>query len=339
MIKLSICIPTYNRSGYLRQAIKSIIDQIDEGNRDIVEIAISDNCSIDDTDEMMNQLMNENQSLNIVYSKAESNLGPDRNYLRAVSIASGEYCWFLGSDDMIADGSLKRLLDVINEGHTVLISDRYNARFEDMKIIGKERFFRPDLQEDTVFSFANEKDWDFYLNRCSSLGGLFSYLSSIVVNRERWNQIESEEYNSFIGSAYVHVAVILKMLKQTNDTTLKYLKKPIAVNRTGNDSFLSNAYQRTMLDIEGYIQLSNLFEDTLVIKEGVREVVRRERPAVHWRLVLLSNKDEFSKMIIALKEIGYVKSQIDEIIAERSCRLLSLIVVIVNKMKLKFRKG
>ena len=44
---LSICIPTYNRSGYLEQCLESIVHQ---ERFDEIEVIISDNCSTDDTE-------------------------------------------------------------------------------------------------------------------------------------------------------------------------------------------------------------------------------------------------------------------------------------------------
>ena len=48
-MKLSICIPTYNRAKYLPTALDSILEQITER----VEIAICDNGSIDATPEIV----------------------------------------------------------------------------------------------------------------------------------------------------------------------------------------------------------------------------------------------------------------------------------------------
>ena len=51
--ELSICIPTYNRAEYLKEALDSIIKQINDTNRDKVEICISDNASEDNTKELI----------------------------------------------------------------------------------------------------------------------------------------------------------------------------------------------------------------------------------------------------------------------------------------------
>ena len=50
--KITICIPTYNRLNYLNQLLDSIIKQSDEN---YIQIAISDNASIDKTEDLVNE--------------------------------------------------------------------------------------------------------------------------------------------------------------------------------------------------------------------------------------------------------------------------------------------
>lgn len=52
---LSICIPTFNRSQYLRLTLESITNQELFQNSDEIEIVISDNCSSDDTQSVTEQ--------------------------------------------------------------------------------------------------------------------------------------------------------------------------------------------------------------------------------------------------------------------------------------------
>ncbi|MDR3150214.1 MAG: glycosyltransferase [Candidatus Peribacteria bacterium] len=54
MLKLSICIPTYNREKFLPDALNSILKQINDNNKDKIEICISDNASEDNTKELIN---------------------------------------------------------------------------------------------------------------------------------------------------------------------------------------------------------------------------------------------------------------------------------------------
>ena len=93
--KLSVCIPTYNRGEFIGQTIQSIIDAAE--GIDVTEIAVSDNSSNDNTREVIEY--SRRKFPNLTYFCWDKNMGADRNFLKVVEIASGEYCWFMGSDD------------------------------------------------------------------------------------------------------------------------------------------------------------------------------------------------------------------------------------------------
>ena len=245
-MELSICIPTYNRSSYLKECLDSIAAQaVIIATK--IEIVISDNNSSDDTETMVADFCSKNPFLNIVYSKNETNIGPDRNFLKVIELASGKYCWFIGSDDMIAPGSLERIICELASNHTIYLFNRTNCTKDGMVRI-KDSMFLDKSLGDTVFCFNNDKDWAYFFNSCSSLGGCFSYISSIVFSREQWNLIPYPE--EYIGTAYPHTAVLLQML-MVNGSSMKYLQDSLVLNRVGNDSFFKNVLQRFLLDYDG----------------------------------------------------------------------------------------
>ena len=82
---LSICIPTYNRSQYLKETIDSIIGQ-EEFKSENVEIVISDNCSTDDTEIVCKKYTEQYE--NIKYFKNQENVR-DRNFPLVLSKGSG----------------------------------------------------------------------------------------------------------------------------------------------------------------------------------------------------------------------------------------------------------
>ena len=328
MCKLSICIPTYNRAIYLSEAIKSILSQLTEEMFEKVEVAVSDNCSNDNTQEVIEDLRIKYPKAKIVYHVNEVNIGPDKNFLKAVSISSGEYCWLLGSDDKVADGAVKRVIDQIDLKCTVYLSDRYNADCKNMSIFEIQRFFSPELTQDYVFEICDQEDWSFYLSKCRSLGALFSYISSVVFSKKEWDKILEEMYFPYVGTAYVHVAILLLTIKNNERSTIKYLHDPIVINRTGNDSFMQNRYQRTMLDFDGYIKLSEIFAENQFTKAAVRYVIKHEYPIVSWRLIVKTNKEEFIQLIKKLEEVGYSYREIEHIEMLRRYRYISLLMYV-----------
>ena len=115
MIKLSICIPTYNRAQHLSNCLQSLISmRKPEGFQ--FEICISDNGSNDNTKEVVN---NAKKEIRINYNRNESNLGIARNFLKVVSMAKGEFVWLIGDDDLLLPHSLDTLEVLFNNHKTV----------------------------------------------------------------------------------------------------------------------------------------------------------------------------------------------------------------------------
>jgi glycosyltransferase involved in cell wall biosynthesis len=104
--KLSICIPTYNRAAHLRNCLRSIALNPPTA-REAVEICVSDNCSPDDTGEVVREAGAE---LEIKYHRNARNIGIPGNFLNVVAMASGEFAWLLGDDDLLLPDTLGRLL-------------------------------------------------------------------------------------------------------------------------------------------------------------------------------------------------------------------------------------
>ncbi|MEP6749377.1 MAG: glycosyltransferase family 2 protein [Bacteroidota bacterium] len=105
-MKISICIPQYNRIDFLRKNLDLIAEQKYEN----VEVIVSDDCSVDDTEKTILALQ-KTYRYPLVYKKNEKNLGYDRNLRQSLELASGDYCLVLGNDDSLHDpGSLQFLV-------------------------------------------------------------------------------------------------------------------------------------------------------------------------------------------------------------------------------------
>lgn len=97
MINLSICIPTYNRTKNLENCLNSIFVASKKSNLKI-EVCVSDNCSEENTFSVIKKY---NEKIRIVFNKNNKNIGYGKNSLKSVSMATGEFVWMLGNDDLI----------------------------------------------------------------------------------------------------------------------------------------------------------------------------------------------------------------------------------------------
>jgi glycosyltransferase involved in cell wall biosynthesis len=109
---LSVCIPTYNGARRIESALYSLAPQI-AALGDEVELIVSDNCSADDTREVVERAR---QWGPIRYHRNDPNVGQARNVLRlANELARGEFAWVLGDDDIVREGGVARVVRVLKE--------------------------------------------------------------------------------------------------------------------------------------------------------------------------------------------------------------------------------
>jgi len=265
--KLSICIPTYNRKEMLEVLLKSILIQID----DSIEIAISDNCSTDGTTEMIQNYMS--LHTNIVYHYNNENYGADKNYLKSIEIASGTYCWLMGSDDTLQSDAIKNILNAIDMYKSeIIICNRIECSYN-MKEIRQRTWLKETYKENTQFQY---KDLGQYFKDSLSIGAVFSYLSSIIVKREEWNEIEDKDL--FVGTAYSHVYILLRILLNEKNSLL-YMPHYLVNCRGDNDSFTQEGMaKRIMLDIKGYVKLADSVFNDSYLKGLFLNILRKERP-------------------------------------------------------------
>lgn len=111
---LTIAIPTYNRAQYLDQCLSQICKQVRKYN-EYIELIVSDNCSSDDTYEVVKKYVDDVND--IIYLRNEENIGADNNFIQCFKQASGKYVWIFGDDDVLLDGALDKIMNIIQQGN------------------------------------------------------------------------------------------------------------------------------------------------------------------------------------------------------------------------------
>jgi abequosyltransferase len=110
--RLSICIPTYNRAKNLETTIKSIVNQKRFQETDDVEIIISDNCSTDNTRQVVEKFLNIYQS-KIRYYYNDKNIDA-ANIYKVLSYGNGLFLK-LNNDTLVhLDKSLDKMINFID---------------------------------------------------------------------------------------------------------------------------------------------------------------------------------------------------------------------------------
>lgn len=215
---LSICIPTYNRAGYLGRCLESIRIQL-AGNDFLdksVEIVISDNCSPDNTSSVVENY--KKYFHNIRYSVNEKNLGFDLNVLAAVKNATGKYCWYMGDDDIIVNGAIGFVSDHLK-------NDLYDVATMDMEYItDDENYKTKKIFSDKLIDDSVRDCTDFFLKGYCPGG-----FSLLVFNKELWMSLVDE---NDVLEYWLYFETVLKM---TAATKKKMLRIKQALVLTGQD--------------------------------------------------------------------------------------------------------
>jgi len=197
-IYLSLVIPTFNRSQFLRQLINSTwAAGFDDINGEIV---ISDNASEDDTYEIVKSY----NDPRIRYFRNECNLGIALNMIRGLERARGDYCWLLSDDDLLVDGAINKLARIIRSDKRigVVICSYELFRDED---IDKTLATRHDFKIDRRFSAGKDALEHLFL--------LSHHMSRIVI---RQDLLDIEGAYRWAESIYPNMYIVGSALKRAD---------------------------------------------------------------------------------------------------------------------------
>ena len=111
---LFIAIPTRNRSGYLRELLGTLADQmLGLGDRaSQVILHVSDNTSTDETPRVVAAVRERLAALS--HYRHPENVGAGRNIIACVRASTGEFTWVLGDDEVVCPGAVAHLLDLLS---------------------------------------------------------------------------------------------------------------------------------------------------------------------------------------------------------------------------------
>lgn len=192
MPKLSICIATYNRGKFIGATLESILAQTDDN----VEIIVVDGASPDNTQEVIEPYLSQHPNLH--YYREKTNSGVDCDYDKAVGYATGEYCWLMPDDDLLAPGAIYRVLKIIESSHELIVvnSAVWNEDFS--KDLHTKML---EISKDKIYEVGDGEKAFVELATC------LSFIGSVVIKRSVWLK---RDRLSYYGTLYVHVGVIFQ---------------------------------------------------------------------------------------------------------------------------------
>ncbi|MHB1022595.1 MAG: glycosyltransferase family 2 protein [Acidobacteriaceae bacterium] len=214
---LTIAIPTYNRSKYLAELLKTLAPQLAGEQR--VELIISDNASTDDTVSLVKRFQDE--GLSARYIRNDTNLGPDGNFLQCFNEAQGKYFWIFGDDDAIDGQGVSKTL-------ALLELDEYDIVYLCPYFFGDNRIRRSQSNRHTRSPqvFSDPKQF------ASKVNVFFTFITGNIVNKDRISSVPHDPFGELVGSNLIQLGWTY--------TALRYHRKSLYIHerligcRSGN---------------------------------------------------------------------------------------------------------
>ncbi|MDD3302632.1 MAG: glycosyltransferase family 2 protein [Candidatus Gracilibacteria bacterium] len=253
-IKLSFCIPTYNRSDYLKDTLESIFSQYDENIFSEIEIIISDNCSTDNTAEIVKKY-NKQYPQTIKYNKNETNIGGIKNIIKVTDYAIGEYIWLLADDDCITNFSIKYIFEIINANDFDILFCKMQ-QFENLPVTIQK--YKNNIKKYESFSdfidSINKINFDY-----TQVISFFSFYSLNIIKNSYFQEIKNKLGKKYEYSYFPHSYIIFS----GNLTKIIVPKNIFILGRIMNESY--NGSIKLIKDLR---DIFNLIENNYKLKKS-----------------------------------------------------------------------
>lgn len=117
MCKVSVIVPNFNHAPYLRQRLDSIFNQTFQD----FEVIILDDCSTDNSKEIIEEYRNRPQVSHVVYNETNSG-SPFKQWAKGFDLAQGEYIWIAESDDWAELNFLDVLVSALDQDNSLALT-------------------------------------------------------------------------------------------------------------------------------------------------------------------------------------------------------------------------
>ena len=217
---LTIAIPTFNRADTLSSLLAVLLPQVEEFPE--VEVLVSDNASSDHTTAVLAAFQPRFAAAGtrLRAQRHPQNIGSDANFVSLYKAARGRFFWMCGDDDLIVPGGLAQLIPHIAAADPpdLIYATSYGFRenpAEEFQCDPMQRNFH------TIRSAAR-------FARVVNI--MFTFISGIIIHRERLESLPHEDPADFIGTNLVQLSWSLPLLLSLRKGVVLW-QRPVAARQ------------------------------------------------------------------------------------------------------------
>lgn len=252
-MKVSIIIPVYNVCKYIEECLDSVLKQ----TLTDIEIICIDDCSTDGSREIVSEYAKADSRIRLFYNKENKGLSSVRNL--GIKNASGEYIYFLDSDDMIERTAIEEMyylalrdnLDGILFDAQVIYDDKVlENEFKDYKGSRSHEYKEIQAGQELFSQFIRNDDW------------------SASVSRQFWNRIFIINHNLQFIKGIIHEDEVFSFLALMYSERIIVLDKKYHIRRFRYNSIMTT--EKTIKNVHGILKCLLEIYKFLESQENIR---------------------------------------------------------------------
>ena len=232
---ISFVIPVYNCADFLPFMLDSIAREV-VMSRVTYEILVVDGNSSDH----IRQVVAKFKHLNLTYIHLNEKKSIDFDLNFALRRAKGKYLWTLSGDDILIEGSITPIINLLSKNPNVGIFVNNSIHCD--RNMNAYNFYGPYINffdhKEKFFRISNDSELIEYFNATKTSESLFSFLSSLIVKN---SDIRSKinKFESLNGSCWRYQSQLIDLILDFN-VNVCLTNHFCILKRGDNDSFARN---------------------------------------------------------------------------------------------------
>lgn len=262
-ILVSVIIPNYNHALYLKQRIDSVLNQTFQD----FEVIILDDCSTDDSREIIEQYRGNAKISQIIYNEQNSG-GLFKQWIKGIENAKGNYIWIAESDDYASLTFLEETLKVIEQddslGMVFTNSDTVNSQGHFLQTTAETKSSCFTLLETFQNTIDKNNASQFLMTEM-----IISNASSVLFRKTSLLLLDFNELKKFIntGDRFVYLGIALK-------SKINYIPQPLNFMRSHENNTTKKSFENGNIHKDRLRVLNYYFEELYSVSTNRKSVIQ-----------------------------------------------------------------
>ena len=204
MPKVSIIVPNYNHSRFLKQRLDSIFNQTYED----FEVILLDDASTDDSVKILTEYAAHEKVSHFIVNKENSG-SPFKQWQKGIDLANGEFIWIAESDDYCKESFLERVVTPLMDNSNCVLSYSQSMAVDgtnrELGTLDKGLKFQDNERWKTDFLNSGDSEVYHYLQHINTIPNA----SGVVFKHEVAEKIANEYLEmKYFGDWYFWIQVL-----------------------------------------------------------------------------------------------------------------------------------